>query len=180
MMQNGSRDDAGGGPPSFEEAFHALFEKQFASLFRYLHRLTGDADLAEDLAQEVFVKLYQRGSMPDDTRGWTGAVAHNLLRDERRTVKRRLRLLAAQPAELTLGSPGLDTDEAVLAAERRLSVRRALQRLSERDRRMLLLRHEGYSYREIAHAIGVSESSVGTLLVRATSAFQAAFGKAES
>jgi DNA-directed RNA polymerase specialized sigma24 family protein len=39
---------------------------------------------------------------------------------------------------------------------------------------MLLLRHEGYSYREIAQVAGVSETSVGTLLIRATAAFHAA------
>lgn len=173
-------DDDDSRPPSFEEAFHTLFEGQFPSLFRYLHRLTGDADLAEDLTQEVFVKLYQRGSMPDDSRGWMGAVANNLLRDTKRTGKRRLRLLASQAAELTLGSPSPAPDEKLLADERRETVRGALEKLSERDRRMLLLSREGYSYREIAHAVEVSESSVGTLLIRATSAFLAAFTRMES
>lgn len=175
MMKLSSRDDDDGRRLTFEAAFHALFEGQFASLFRYLNRLTGDADLADDLAQEVFVRLYQRGSMPDDSRGWMAAVANNLLRDDSRTAKRRLRLLASQPAELTLATPPSEADEKTLADEKRLSVRVALDKLSDRDRQLLLLRHEGYSYREIAHATGVSETSVGTLLIRATSAFKAAF-----
>jgi DNA-directed RNA polymerase specialized sigma24 family protein len=54
-------------------------------------------------------------------------------------------------------------------------VREALDGLTLRDRQMLLLRHEGYSYREIAQALGVPETGVGTMLVRATAAFRAAF-----
>lgn len=174
MMKIRPRDDNESGRQSFDEAFHRLFEEQFASLFRYLNRLTGDADLAEDIAQEVLVKLHQRGSMPEDTRGWMGAVANNLLRDVRRTAKRRLRLLASQPAEATVGSPAPASDEKVLADERRDAIHAALGELSDRDRQLLLLRHEGYSYRQIAQAAGVAESSVGTLIVRATAAFQAA------
>jgi RNA polymerase sigma-70 factor (ECF subfamily) len=161
------------GTEPFDVLFRRLFDEQFPSLFRYLHRLTGDADLAEDIAQEAFVKLYQRGAMPDDMRGWMGAVANNLLRDDKRTSKRRLRLLASQPEDVTAGSSPEFADEAVLSDERRDAVRAALGRLPERDRKMLLLRHEGYSYREIAHALGITETSVGSLLLRATSAFQA-------
>ena len=147
-------------------------------MFRYLNRLTGDGDLADDLAQEVFVRLYQRGSFPDDTRGWIAAVAHNLLRDHARTTRRRLRLIETRAGGLTPGAPA-HADENLLVDERRQAVRRALDNLSERDRQMLLLRHEGYSYREIADAIGVKETSVGTLLLRATDAFQNAFRESQ-
>src|SRR2546423_13104370 len=95
------RDETDERPPGFEEAFCTLFDQQFPSLFRSLHRLTGDGDLADDLAQEVFVRLYQRASLPDDTRGWMGAVAHNLLRDHKRTTKRRLHLIETHPGPLT-------------------------------------------------------------------------------
>jgi len=178
-MTTHSRDETDERPPGFEEAFCRLFDQQFPSLFRYLHRLTGDGDLADDLAQEVFVRLYQRAYLPDDTRGWMGAVAHNLLRDHNRTSKRRLHLMETRPGALTPVGPA-HADEKLLADERRQAVRRALDKLSERDRRILLLRHEGYSYREIAHALGLNETSVGTLLLRATDAFHAAFGESHS
>jgi RNA polymerase sigma-70 factor (ECF subfamily) len=165
--------------PSFEESFRRLFQAQYPSLFRYLQRLTGDVDAAEDFAQEVFVRLYQRGSLPDDARAWMAAVAHNLLRDENRTAKRRLQLMQARPLGLQGTSPRT-ADEKLLADERRKAVRTVLDKLNERDRRMLLLRHSGYSYREIAHAVGVSETSVGTLLLRATGAFRTAFQAIES
>jgi DNA-directed RNA polymerase specialized sigma24 family protein len=54
-------------------------------------------------------------------------------------------------------------------------VRAALDRPTLRDRQALLLRHGGYSYREIAAALGLAETSVGTTLVRAGQAFRAAF-----
>ena len=173
------RDETDERTPSFEEEFRRLFDQQFPSLFRYLHRLTGDGDLADDLAQEVFVRLYHRASFPEDTRGWMGAVAHNLLRDHKRTAKRRLHLVATRVGALTPGPPA-HADEKLLVDERRTAVRRALDGLSERERRMLLLRHEGYSYREIASAVGVKETSVGTLLLRATDAFQNAFRESGS
>jgi len=60
-------------------------------------------------------------------------------------------------------------------AERIDAVRAALDTLTLRDRQALLLRHAGYSYREIAGAVGLAETSVGTTLVRAGQAFRAAF-----
>lgn len=177
-MKIHSADDAEKSPEAYEEAFCNLFEREFPSLFRYLHRVTGDRDLAEDIAQEAFVRLYQRGALPDDVRGWMGAVANNLLRDQHRTGKRRLRLLEAGSGAPEMERASRAADEDLLSEERKTLVRRALSQLAERDRRMLLLRHEGYSYREIAHAVGVNEKSIGTLLLRATAAFRAAFGAA--
>lgn len=160
-------------PADFDGEFGRAFDGGFPSLFRYLARLTGDAELAQDIAQETFVRLYQRGSFPDDVRGWLGAVATNLARDEMRTSRRRAALLEARSAAGVAGSESPEDD--ALAIERRDSVRSALAALPRRDREMLLLRHEGYSYREIAEAVGVAPGSVGTLLLRATAAFESAF-----
>jgi RNA polymerase sigma factor (sigma-70 family) len=159
----------------FEVAFRRLFDERFTSLYRYLDRLSGDADLAEDLAQEAFVRLHARREIPDDPRAWLAAVASNLFRDDIRRSRRRRTLLATQPEETTLGHIGPAADQTVEAGEVRASVRKALDQLPLRDRQMLLLRHEGYSYREIATAVAVAETSVGTLLIRATEAFRAAF-----
>ena len=160
---------------AFEVAFRRLFDERFTSLYRYLDRLSGDPDLAADLAQEAFVRLHARHEIPGEPRAWLAAVGANLLRDERRTARRRLTLLANQPQELTLGEAPPSPDDAFARNERRDQVRQALDRLPPRDREMLLLRHEGYSYREISTAIGVAETSVGTMLVRATEAFRSEF-----
>jgi RNA polymerase sigma factor (sigma-70 family) len=54
-------------------------------------------------------------------------------------------------------------------------VRAAIHRLGERERQLLLLRAEGYGYRELAAALGLNEASVGTLLARAKRAFRESY-----
>jgi RNA polymerase sigma-70 factor (ECF subfamily) len=161
--------------PAFEASFSQLFLKQFANLFSYLTRLTGDAELASDFAQEAFVRLHRRGALPEMPRAWLVSVANNLLRDHRRSVSRRFKLLATRPdgGHEATRPPAADAD--ILAEERRLQVRAALDRLSPRDRELLLLRHSGYSYREIATALSVAETGVGTMLGRASEAFRRAY-----
>jgi RNA polymerase sigma-70 factor (ECF subfamily) len=159
----------------FEDAFDALFADRSAPLYRYLSRLSGDSALAEDIVQECFVKLYQRGTMPEDPAAWLVTVAHNALRDDQRRGARRGRLLVERSTELpTDDSPPL-ADAAALAAERVGAVRRALALLPPRDRQLLLLRHEGYSYREIADVLSLSPGGIGTMLARATDAFRKAY-----
>ena len=52
--------------PSFHDRFVGLFQAHFHRLYRYLDRLSGEPELAADLAQEAFVRLYRRGSLPED------------------------------------------------------------------------------------------------------------------
>jgi RNA polymerase sigma factor (sigma-70 family) len=160
---------------SFEAEFRRVFESRYPSLFRYLDRLSGDPELAADVAQVTFIRLYQRGTMPEDIPGWLASVANNLVRDEHRRSARRLRLLARETAE-SAGDDELELPDAELVVEeRRRAVRAALDTMQERERQLLLLRYEGYSYRELATALGLTESSVGTLLARAKAAFRSAF-----
>jgi RNA polymerase sigma-70 factor, ECF subfamily len=158
---------------SFEAAFQQVFAERFDALFRYLDRLTGDPGLAAEVAQETFVKLYQRGTMPDEVGGWLVSVANNLWRGKCRRQSRRRRLLASRPADVTMGDglPAPDAD--LISDERRRLVQAALEGLPLRDRQLLLLRHSGFSYREIASALGISGASVGTLLPRASVSFWA-------
>jgi RNA polymerase sigma factor (sigma-70 family) len=71
--------------------------------------------------------------------------------------------------------PSASPTDALAAEETRRRVRRAIDRLSERDRQMLLLRAEGYAYRDIAGILDLNEASVGTLLSRAKNAFREAY-----
>jgi RNA polymerase sigma-70 factor (ECF subfamily) len=158
----------------FEERFRALFAERHAALFRYLARLGGDAALAADLAQESFVRLYQRGSMPGDPAAWLVTVASNLFRSEHQRRTRRARLLGGGRGVRVMADPPPLPDAAAEAAEERRRVRAALDALPMRERQLLLLHYEGCSYRELAAATGVRESSVGTLLARAREAFRKA------
>ena len=161
--------------PSFAERFAELFEAQFPRLFRTLNRLSGDRELASDVAQDAFVRLYRRGAMPDSPEAWLISVAMNLFRNERGKRSRRLRLLTPERGERTLGDAPASPEESAISGDSRRDVRAALERLSERDQQILLLHGEGYRYREIAVALEMNEASVGTLLARARHAFRDAY-----
>jgi RNA polymerase sigma-70 factor (ECF subfamily) len=160
---------------AFETEFRAAFAARFPEVFRVVDRYLGDASLAADITQETFVRLYRRGAMPDDLRAWLVSVALNQARDEQRRSARRIRLLRRRTPEEHMGDAAPSPEEGVLSAERRMLVRRALAMLPPRDRALLLLREEGYSYRELAVALEMLETSVGTVLARAKVAFRRAY-----
>ncbi len=153
----------------------ALFEAEFPRLYRYLDRLSGEPELAADLAQDAFVRLNRRGEMPDKPEVWLITVALNLFRNVKASRSRRRRLLTVARAEAVLADPPPTPAQAVEAGESGLRVRAAIDRLPERDQRLLLLLAEGYSYRDMASALDLREASVGTLLARAKRAFRQAY-----
>lgn len=156
--------------------YEAVFQRLYPSLFRYLQRLTGDEDVAEDLAQETFVRLLRQTIPEDEVRPWIFTVAMNLVRDRARKTDRRQRLLSTAPELVT--RPPLP-DEDVERAERIGRVRGVLDRLPERDRQLLLMREEGFKYEEIARVVGVAPASVGTLIARALRRFVAMYDARE-
>lgn len=158
-------------PPWFHDRFVELFDAHFEKLHRYLDRLSGEPELAADLAQEAFVKLYRRGSLPDKPEAWLITVATNLFRNVKSTRIRRRRLLTDARGEGVHSDPLPSPADVVSAEESRRRVRIAIDRLPERERRILLLRAEGYRYSDIAAALDLNEASVGTLLARAKRAF---------
>ena len=159
----------------FHDQFVSLYDANYQRLYRYLDRMSGDPELAADLAQETFIRLYQRASAPDQPQAWLITVALNLFRNVKSSRTRRLRLLTDTRGERAQSDPEVPADDATEAGELRERVRAALQQLSERDRGLLLLRAEGYSYRDVAVALALNEASIGTLLARAKRAFQEAY-----
>ena len=157
---------------SFDDQFVELFDAHFHRLFRYLDRLSGDPDVAADVAQDAFVRLYKRGSVPDTAGAWLVSVAMNLFRNVQSTKRRRFRLLTPGRAERVHSDAAPSPDQRVERDEIQQRVRLSIDQLPEREQRMLLLRAEGFSYREIAIALDISEASVGTLLARAQRQFR--------
>lgn len=145
-----------------------LFRQHYPPLFRYLQRLTGDPDAADDAAQEAFVRLTSQSLPEDEVRPWLFTVATNLVRDRARKAQRHRRLEPNVPRPRAEEPP----DTRTYRRERVARVRRALDELAERDRVMLLMREQGFSYAEIAQAVGVAPNSVGTLLARSASRFE--------
>ena len=163
------RDEAG---RRFGQSYDRLFADLHAPVFRYVHRLTGDPDLAADIAQEAFVRLFQRDGLPDDVRPWLFRVAGNLVRDGARRRATAVRFRDAG-ARITADAPDRP-DEAVERLEQVARARAILERVRPRDRKILLMREEGFSYEEIARAIGVGRRSVPTLVMRALRRFREA------
>jgi RNA polymerase sigma-70 factor (ECF subfamily) len=143
-----------------------LYQSTYTAVVRYLYRKVWDADRAEDLAQEVFMRLLAH--RPEKPRAWIFAVAANLARDEARAaIRRRRHLVLMQSEPDVLPSRARDAEEQVEDDERNEQVRNALGTLSPRDQEVLLLWDAGLSYPEIAGQSGLAVGAIGTTLARA-------------
>lgn len=142
----------------------AAYREYREELLRYLYRLTGDAGVAEDLAQEVFARLIASSSEKENVRAWLYTVGRNLVRERAR--RRATRRQAGPKASIDPGTPP-QPDEAFDRRRAVERIRRALGTLKPRDAQLLIMRQEGFSRREIGRALGVSENSVSTLASRA-------------
>ena len=163
----------------YEGAFEALFQRYYQRIYAVLYRLVGDE--ADDLAQEVFLKLYycppQRAE--SELAAWLYRVATNLgynaLRARKRWESRRDALgTEAHGADWQAEAPS--PEAWVERQEEQRHVRRALARLKKREAIILVLRYSDLSYRQIADVLGVAPGSVGTLLARAERTFERAYG----
>ena len=143
-----------------------LYQSTYTAVVRFLYRKVWDAERAEDLAQEVFVRALAH--RPEKPRAWVFAVAANLARDEARAAvrrKRHLTLLKGDPIAQPTVAPS--ADDTVEHDEKMASVQEALSTLTPRDREILLLWDAGLSYPEIAAQTGLAVGAVGTTLARA-------------
>lgn len=155
-----------------------LYRSTYDAVVRFLYRKVWDADRAEDLAQEVFMRALAHE--PEKPRSWVFAVAANIARDEARSAIRRrkhLTLLTHEP----IASPSShgDIEEGLDREEQEAEVRRALATLSPRDREVLLLWDAGLAYPEIAAQTGLAVGAVGTTLARARKRLVAAHDRME-
>lgn len=157
-----------------EERFELVFRRAYPRLVGLAWQVVRDRGVAEDVAQESLARLADAAILdrPDDeVDAWLTRVclngASNTLRARRRAWDREDRAARREPATDS-GDPVRD----VVAGEDRDAVRDALAQLPERQRTVLVLRHSGYAYAEIAAAVGVAPGSVGTLLARAERAFR--------
>ena len=118
-------------------------------------------------SQEAFVRLYRRGSLPDRPDRWLVTVALNLFRNERSTARRR-----AWTGHGAI-SRRWPTDARRPCRRPRAAGSSQCRSTASRGATGLLLRAEGYDYRDLATILELNEASVGTLLARARQAFRA-------
>src|SRR5260370_940270 len=140
-----------------------IYRSTFRALVRFLYRKVWDADRAEDLAQEALAGA--RVHRPENARGWLFVGAANLAGDGARRAareRRHLTLLKGEPS-----AAGGEPEEEMDAETRRARVRGALERLTPRDREVLLLWDAGMSYEEIAAQTGLAAGAGGNTFARA-------------
>lgn len=160
-----------------EAALEAALAEHYARVFGVLYRLVGDRAEAEDLALETFWRLWQRPPQPGGSlAGWLFRVAARLGFNALRAAQRRQRHEAAAGTGLLELSAPPSPEAAAEAALERERVRAVLAQMPPRDAQLLVLRHSGLSYREVAEALGVAPGSVGTLLARAEAEFERRYG----
>jgi RNA polymerase sigma factor (sigma-70 family) len=161
--------------PTARPDFEAIFQQHWARLVALLFRLTGDPHEAEDLALEAFWRLHRNPSVQerkDGPGGWLYRVAtrlgYNALRSRKRRGRYELEAGAQVVETFTQPAPEVQVEQ----RQERERVRGVLARMKPRSAQLLVLRHSGLSYTEIAAALGVAPTSVGALLARAEKEFE--------
>lgn len=163
-----------GPPPDFETAFTTHYGLVYGVLFR----LVGDRAEAEDLALETFWRLWTRvGRWPENLGGWLFRVATNLGYNALRAAKRRTHYetdaVQAEFDQTDVVDPATEVER----EQERQRVRAVLRQLPARDAQLLILRHSGLAYKDIAVALGIAPGSVGTLLARAEADFERVYAQ---
>jgi RNA polymerase sigma factor (sigma-70 family) len=158
-----------------EADFESIFREHFARMVYIARRvLRSDAE-AEEICAETFLTLYRSG--PGVLSGgalgaWlyrvaTRASIDRLRRNQRRGLEEELETSRIDPADDTRNDP-LNT---LIRDERIAEVRSTLAQMKSEKAQLLLLRHSGLSYQEIAEALQIRTASVGTMLARAETEF---------
>lgn len=153
------------------QSFEQIFHNYYPFVCRQLYYLVGNQSLAEDLAQETFLKLYQLPPADfSNIGGWLAKVATNLAYNHLRSEKSRQK--REDHCEMERMAKMISFEEVVVRNQEVREVRSILKQLSARDRTCLLLKFSGYKYQEIATVAGMNVNSVGTILARAQDKFK--------
>lgn len=144
-----------------EGAFRSLFARYGSPIYRYFLHRTGQADLARDCAQTMWLKLHRsRGTYrpPQPVRPWLYTIAANLRIDG---VRSRMRSRETLTHDGSLPEPAQAPDPSTAQDDRDEAVRRALMTLPEDARNVIVLhRYHDLGFAEIATLLGQSESAV--------------------
>lgn len=161
-----------------KQNFREIFDSYYSDICRRIAYLLGSQEAVEDIAQEVFLKLYY-SPPPKLTNigGWLSRVAANLtynyINCEKSRKNREVR------SQIEDNKKVIVLEDLVMEKYKVREVQELLQEMKERDRMVLLLRFSGYSYQEIAEVVGLEKNSVGTVLARAQAKFKSLYLKKE-
>jgi len=160
-----------GGALPASTGFEEFFRTEYPLLVRISYAIVRDPHLAEDVAQDVLIAAQQRFPEPlgsDHAQAWVKvATTHaslNVIRSSRRRQVRQERAPQATPV--------IGPEELAIANEEGREVRTALAHMPRHAATVLVLRHSGLSYAEIAGAMEVNVGQIGTMLRRAEARFR--------
>jgi RNA polymerase sigma-70 factor (ECF subfamily) len=166
-----------------DDAFEILVSRHQASILNLIYRFIGDRAQAKDLAQEVFIRVWQAAKSYQPKAKfttWIYRIAANLCFNELKSSRRKKRLQFLRSdgdrevqteEDFPDGSPS--PEDVLLARERSGQISDALQRLPNKQRMALVMkRYEDLSYNEIAQILDCSVSAVESLIVRAKRTLQ--------
>ncbi len=159
--------------------FDEAFTLHHRTVFRAARSVVQDSGLAEDVTQEVFLRLYNNLDSIADAemlRPWLIRVAINVARN---TVRGNIRAntrdenYVKETAEVSIYSVESDYEQRESTSE----IQRALNKIKEPLRSCLILKQQGLSYREIAESLSLNETSIGQFVARARKEFVRFYGK---
>lgn len=147
-------------------AYHALLDAQLLPISHFVARMLGDASEAEDITQEVFLRLWTHAARFDPSASklstWLHNIAHNLCIDHFRKQKR---LVGREPDPNIAG--GDEPDAALLARLDANNIKEGMMKLPERQRSAIIMCHyQGLSNKEAAEILEISVDALESLLAR--------------
>jgi len=146
-------------------AFETIVSHYEARLIRYVARITGSGDTAQDVVQDTFIRLFRhwKGDLEPspEISGWLYRVAHNRAVDAVRQRSRQTELETRHAAEQPESIPHAFTEDRTYAAR----AKAALRVLSPREQQLVILKvYEEKSYKEISEITGLTSGNVGYIL----------------
>jgi RNA polymerase sigma-70 factor (ECF subfamily) len=159
-----------------ETAFRQLMRRHADKAVRYSYRLLHDQAAAEDQVQQAFMKVWIEAPRwrPDAKfTTWFYRILHNQAIDQLRLRRRPMVEIDDEDVAEQLVDRHADTERAMADKQRAETVNNALRELPERQRQALMLSHyEGFTQREAAGILGITESALESLLTRGRAALR--------
>jgi RNA polymerase sigma-70 factor (family 1) len=142
-----------------QEDFKNLFEMHFAGIRNYVFYRSGDTEVATDIAQETFLKIWEKQNSihPESVKGLLYKIAGDLFVSHYRKEKRSFNFFS----HFILEENGQTPEEIMAFEQLKGDYRKALEKLPEKQRTVFLMsRFENMKYTEIAEAVGISVKAV--------------------
>jgi RNA polymerase sigma-70 factor, ECF subfamily len=155
-----------------EEVVVELYQTLRSPLRWYGYQLLGSTSDAEDLVQVAFLKVFdqlKRQGQIQNPRSWLYRIVHNLAIDELRRLHRQALAKEDGTRCTDAAASPLSTEDELI---QRQIIARSLQALNERERRCLMLRAQGLSYKEISQSLAISAKAVSVYLARGQKKFE--------